>query len=86
MNITVSSEITAKARLAANLLATSMEVLLVGYKTIESYARNLRGAVRGLWSGEFDTRAFHLNEKFDWVIARDSGGQLLLIPSEKYLN
>ena len=37
-------------------------------------------------SFEFDKLAFHLNEKFDWVIARDSAGQLLLIPSEKYLN
>ena len=45
---------------ALNLLDKSLKVVELGiiFKSIASYARNLRGAVRGLWNGTFDTSAF----------------------------
>jgi hypothetical protein len=51
-------------RVAIGLLVGLLEPLItkgrsgISTKTIESYARNLRGAVRGLWNGTFDVSAF----------------------------
>jgi hypothetical protein len=51
-------------RVAIGLLVGLLEPLIakgrsgISTKTIEGYARNLRGAVRGLWNGTFDTGAF----------------------------